>query len=88
MPDSDFKSKHPWFRINYNDGAPRGLPPIFQASRVCTYRDDESTWLVALWDAPAEVNAPANCILRVRSEHIGAITEHPSLAAAATSVEG
>lgn len=74
-----------WYSLTYTPAAPPGLPPVIQADQVMKYRDDNGTWLVALWQAPTH-GAPANCILRVPGDQVTSVRAHQSLAEAAAGM--
>ncbi|MDO9455235.1 hypothetical protein [Nocardioides sp.] len=73
-----------WYSVTYTATAPPGLPPLFNAARVCTYIDAESTWVIALWDHP-DPDRPSNCIFKVASSDIVRIQKHDDLRSAAIS---
>jgi hypothetical protein len=92
QPDSPTQnsdqSNSRWFSIRYATAAGKGLPAMFQAARVCTYVDEEGTWLIALWDNTNRSTAAANCILRVPADHVVGVHEHGSLREAAEMAYG
>lgn len=77
-----------WFAIDYTEGAGEGMPPIFEASAVFTYSDNDDTWVAAVLNPPPTSRSVARCILRLRSRDVAIVTRHDSLLAAIDAREG